>query len=66
MEASSTYYIYNENHQVIQIRTRLNHLQHPLYVIQHCQPQNPSFTRNEKIQYRTEFVDEKRFYHSKI
>jgi hypothetical protein len=59
MEPSYTFYVYDNNKNVIQIRTKLNTHNPPMYVIQHCIPRKSS---TDKIQYRSEIVDEKRFY----
>ena len=59
MEPSSTYYVYDQNQQVVQIRTKLMNHDRPLYIIQYSTPRTSS---TERIRYRTEFVDETKFY----
>lgn len=59
MEPSTTYYVYDENNQVIEIRTKLMTGSVPKYIIQY-----PSSRKspNEKIRYRYQIVSEETFY----
>jgi len=57
-QLTSMYYVYNQQNEVIQIRTRINHLSNPMYIIQYCEPS----LSGEKIRYRTEIVDKKKFF----
>ena len=59
MSTNNTFYIYDKNNQVVQIRTRTVNTNTPIYVIQYPSPRK---TPDDKIRYRTEFVDEKKFY----
>jgi hypothetical protein len=55
MDQSSTFYIFDENKKVKEIRTRLCIDGKMKFVIQHAQ-------MNKKIKYKPEFVSEERFY----
>ncbi len=61
MEPSFTYYVYDKDNQVSQIRTKLMNHKPPLYVIQYPLPRKNS---TDKIRYRSEIVDEMKFYSS--
>jgi len=59
MEPSFTYYVYDKNNQVSEIRTKLMNHNPPLYVIQYPLPRKGPM---DKISYRSEFVNEMKFY----
>jgi len=53
------FYIYNEQNEVVEIRTKIFNQMVPMYVIQYPQPRK---SPTDKIRYRCEMVDEKKFY----
>lgn len=59
MEEKTTFYVYDKNNQVVQIRSRTMNTSRPIYVIQYPSPKR---FPDDKIRYRSEFVDEKKFY----
>jgi len=54
----NTFYIYDKNQKIVEIRTKIVNLSTPMYVIQYPLPRK----NNERIRYRSEMVDEKKFY----
>jgi hypothetical protein len=52
----NTFYIYDENHKVKEIRTRITNRSLPLFVIQ------KPIQKENKIQYKVEIVSEQKFY----
>jgi len=59
MDRNNTFHVLNETQQVIEIRTRIMTQNPPLYVIQYPEPRR---SPTDRIRYRSEFVNEKRFY----
>jgi hypothetical protein len=59
MKEKSMFYVYDKNNQVVQIRTKIMNTQRPIYVIQYPFPRK---SPEDRIRYRSEFVDEHKFY----
>jgi hypothetical protein len=59
MENKNTFYIYDKNQEVVEIRTRVVNQARPMYVIQYPQPRRSPVDR---IRYRSEIVSEEKFY----
>lgn len=59
MENKNTFYIFDKNQKIVEIRTKIVNLSSPMYVIQYPLPRE---NINDRIRYRSEMVDEKKFY----